>query len=134
MAASTSSVTSCQPERVIASVHQSPQRLECTLAATASEGKRASLAARSHHLSRHTVACPPSTPAAHAPFALTDRARPYELPAADKSTMPYARSQANACVDPLALSLKPDRKSTRLNSSHLGISYAVFCLKKKNKT
>src|ERR1035441_11047796 len=25
-----------------------------------------------------------------------------------------------------------DRKSTRLHSSHLGISYAVFCLKKKN--
>src|SRR5258705_6059357 len=28
--------------------------------------------------------------------------------------------------------LTKDRKSTRLNSSHLGISYAVFCLKKKN--
>src|SRR5256885_12069956 len=28
----------------------------------------------------------------------------------------------------------PDRKSTRLNSSHLVISYAVFCLKKKNIT
>src|SRR5690349_24261829 len=27
----------------------------------------------------------------------------------------------------------PDRKSTRLNSSHVEISYAVFCLKKKNK-
>src|SRR5258705_7556991 len=27
-----------------------------------------------------------------------------------------------------------DRKSTRLNSSHLGISYAVFCLKKKKHT
>src|SRR5262245_63036163 len=27
--------------------------------------------------------------------------------------------------------LERDRKSTRLNSSHLGISYAVFCLKKK---
>src|SRR5437899_8571284 len=27
-----------------------------------------------------------------------------------------------------------DRKSTRLNSSHLGISYAVFCLKKKKIT
>src|SRR5256885_12209607 len=27
-----------------------------------------------------------------------------------------------------------DRKSTRLNSSHLVISYAVFCLKKKNKS
>src|ERR1035438_10802423 len=31
---------------------------------------------------------------------------------------------ANVCTD---------RKSTRLNSSHLGISYAVFCLKKKKK-
>src|SRR5258705_2964321 len=27
-----------------------------------------------------------------------------------------------------------DRKSTRLNSSHLGISYAVFCLKKKKQS
>src|SRR6266480_4242507 len=27
----------------------------------------------------------------------------------------------------------PDRKSTRLNSSHMSISYAVFCLKKKKK-
>src|SRR5947209_14684369 len=29
--------------------------------------------------------------------------------------------------------IKRDRKSTRLNSSHANISYAVFCLKKKNK-
>src|SRR5256885_10547644 len=29
------------------------------------------------------------------------------------------------------LGFEPDRKSTRLNSSHLVISYAVFCLKKK---
>src|SRR5436305_2892207 len=28
---------------------------------------------------------------------------------------------------------EPDRKSTRLNSSHVRISYAVFCLKKKKK-
>src|SRR2546421_5978128 len=35
----------------------------------------------------------------------------------------YARSQT----------LKEDRKSTRLNSSHDQISYAVFCLKKKKK-
>src|SRR3712207_7813354 len=28
---------------------------------------------------------------------------------------------------------EPDRKSTRLNSSHANISYAVFCLKKKNE-
>src|SRR2546430_12830616 len=31
-------------------------------------------------------------------------------------------------------SLLRDRKSTRLNSSHSQISYAVFCLKKKNQT
>src|SRR5205814_8065934 len=31
------------------------------------------------------------------------------------------------------LARERDRKSTRLNSSHLGISYAVFCLKKKKK-
>src|SRR5205814_6841931 len=34
----------------------------------------------------------------------------------------------DAAVDIL---VREDRKSTRLNSSHLGISYAVFCLKKK---
>src|SRR5690349_23487271 len=32
------------------------------------------------------------------------------------------------------LRLDPDRKSTRLNSSHVEISYAVFCLKKKKDT
>src|SRR5258707_11961044 len=32
------------------------------------------------------------------------------------------------------LLIDPDRKSTRLNSSHANISYAVFCLKKKNNT
>src|SRR3712207_8305485 len=33
-----------------------------------------------------------------------------------------------------AVRLGLDRKSTRLNSSHANISYAVFCLKKKNRT
>src|SRR3712207_6517446 len=36
-------------------------------------------------------------------------------------------------VDQLVESLGLDRKSTRLNSSHANISYAVFCLKKKKK-
>src|SRR2546426_4309472 len=36
--------------------------------------------------------------------------------------------QADAALD------RRDRKSTRLNSSHLVISYAVFCLKKKSKS
>src|ERR1039458_1866362 len=40
-----------------------------------------------------------------------------------------------AVLPPLnrVLEIGTDRKSTRLNSSHLGISYAVFCLKKKKK-
>src|SRR5205814_8260539 len=36
-------------------------------------------------------------------------------------------------VESKSFSDSSDRKSTRLNSSHLGISYAVFCLKKKKK-
>src|SRR2546430_5812585 len=36
------------------------------------------------------------------------------------------------CANLLARGLRRDRKSTRLNSSHSQISYAVFCLKKKN--
>src|SRR5206468_8348212 len=35
--------------------------------------------------------------------------------------------------EPYSLAMLLDRKSTRLNSSHDQISYAVFCLKKKNK-
>src|SRR5205814_9106710 len=40
-----------------------------------------------------------------------------------------------SCLSPFKrFRSRKDRKSTRLNSSHLGISYAVFCLKKKIKT
>src|SRR5690242_21017751 len=40
-----------------------------------------------------------------------------------------------AGLRPRARNMRPgiDRKSTRLNSSHMSISYAVFCLKKKKK-
>src|SRR5438045_5986536 len=48
-----------------------------------------------------------------------------------------ALDEPNRCVVIDATQPKPavaeDRKSTRLNSSHLGISYAVFCLKKKKE-
>src|SRR5437867_8887669 len=37
-------------------------------------------------------------------------------------------------IDSRARGRRKDRKSTRLNSSHRTISYAVFCLKKKNNT
>src|SRR5262245_64709580 len=52
--------------------------------------------------------------------------------AADRRTRPgvVVAVEADEHDRPAAL----DRKSTRLNSSHLGISYAVFCLKKKIKT
>src|SRR5206468_4039391 len=45
------------------------------------------------------------------------------------------RRQRTACqfFDKSAYSIEEDRKSTRLNSSHDQISYAVFCLKKKKK-
>src|SRR2546429_5846316 len=39
----------------------------------------------------------------------------------------------HALLDPAIQPLDVDRKSTRLNSSHGYISYAVFCLKKKKK-
>src|SRR5260221_9568225 len=43
--------------------------------------------------------------------------------------------QVNGVSDELiAMNTLQDRKSTRLNSSHTVISYAVFCLKKKNRT
>src|SRR6516225_11324686 len=38
------------------------------------------------------------------------------------------------CLPSTSVAVTPDRKSTRLNSSHMSISYAVFCLKKKKKT
>src|SRR5438552_4770346 len=44
-----------------------------------------------------------------------------------------ARPASKARVTPPTPVLRRDRKSTRLNSSHQIISYAVFCLKKKNK-
>src|SRR5256885_11407755 len=43
-----------------------------------------------------------------------------------------AEFRSLSSAEPISLLSKGDRKSTRLNSSHLVISYAVFCLKKKN--
>src|SRR5437773_8616896 len=42
-------------------------------------------------------------------------------------------ASAPAAIWPFRYRAVPDRKSTRLNSSHITISYAVFCLKKKKK-
>src|SRR3712207_6858009 len=50
----------------------------------------------------------------------------------DGEPLPHAGEPEGAV--PAGSAGGPDRKSTRLNSSHANISYAVFCLKKKNKT
>src|SRR5690625_6449139 len=52
--------------------------------------------------------------------------------AAPAVSQPVARLATLAILPPGPTVL--DRKSTRLNSSHVAISYAVFCLKKKQKT
>src|SRR3712207_8030180 len=45
----------------------------------------------------------------------------------------FARSALHPCYGLAESTLMADRKSTRLNSSHANISYAVFCLKKKQQ-
>src|SRR5438874_7205065 len=56
---------------------------------------------------------------------------------ADRNYPPFDKSLMDGfavrCADLPKGELKVDRKSTRLNSSHVEISYAVFCLKKKKK-
>src|SRR3989442_4640711 len=62
-------------------------------------------------------------------------------PAASFSQQESERSQPDVCLRREMLQLSQgtrlrsfgDRKSTRLNSSHVRISYAVFCLKKKHQ-
>src|SRR5207249_985094 len=57
-------------------------------------------------------------------------------PRSEKSLLVFIPSLCVLCALALcALCVNSclDRKSTRLNSSHVSISYAVFCLKKKNK-
>src|SRR3712207_7330815 len=54
----------------------------------------------------------------------TRRRRPRSRPCSARST---------ATRSPSSASWPEDRKSTRLNSSHANISYAVFCLKKKKQ-
>src|SRR5690606_41796831 len=48
-----------------------------------------------------------------------------------RARMPFTQNGSSLKISLTSSSL--DRKSTRLNSSHVKISYAVFCLKKKNK-
>src|SRR3712207_8967027 len=61
-----------------------------------------------------------------APFAVA--------PLAEEARRRIPRHPTGHSVAPLRHERRQDRKSTRLNSSHANISYAVFCLKKKQST
>src|SRR5207253_5625378 len=75
------------------------------------------------------------------PLSNTDNPGPdFSATSAGKVTLPDSPAAADSFAEPRANSSFSaprlgtallDRKSTRLNSSHVAISYAVFCLKKK---
>src|SRR3712207_7518326 len=66
-------------------------------------------------------------------FLPATKAQPKEmLPLVDKPLIQYGVEEAIHSGIQNIIIVTGDRKSTRLNSSHANISYAVFCLKKKN--
>src|SRR3712207_8860482 len=72
------------------------------------------------------------------PGTLSEKIDPYLRPLydalhdmVDPESIPRLMQSGTIEVAPLAYMRGRDRKSTRLNSSHANISYAVFCLKKK---
>src|SRR3989454_6605959 len=74
-----------------------------------------------------------------ASFLEADRKHAEQFPAANPrgavlGPRGHRRPQFGVAAEPVVASQRQDRKSTRLNSSHLVISYAVFCLKKKKNT
>src|SRR5436305_5589449 len=58
---------------------------------------------------------------------------PFQISSPRSAVLVYPLPLEEPVTLTLTLPRERDRKSTRLNSSHVRISYAVFCLKKKNK-
>src|SRR2546427_9565819 len=77
------------------------------------------------------------------PYTTLFRSPPLMVSCGSYPALPWAAASPHEVQPPLeqppvetaapALTIGKDRKSTRLNSSHSQISYAVFCLKKKKK-
>src|SRR3712207_7057035 len=65
--------------------------------------------------------------------ALADRVRGHTLGSEQPGEARHEGRRHASSAHPVVAS-RQDRKSTRLNSSHANISYAVFCLKKKTRT
>src|SRR5215475_5424399 len=72
---------------------------------------------------KRSYACPASLDSMPGSIPILRKARAYLSSTSSPNTSSGSASQCS----------QPDRKSTRLNSSHVKISYAVFCLKKKKK-
>src|SRR5437868_9845846 len=66
-------------------------------------------------------------------FPYTTLFRSLPIEGADLVTVPVLREELLVVAAPNHPITRRDRKSTRLNSSHVSISYAVFCLKKKKR-
>src|SRR5690606_39801484 len=66
------------------------------------------------------------------PLGLIRSARPFVAAALARDIAPQTGDRDRPVLIITARADRVDRKSTRLNSSHVKISYAVFCLKKKN--
>src|SRR5690348_17784457 len=67
------------------------------------------------------------------PYTTLFRSEPGLLQGGDVRRAAVAHGRAQAADQLAGHRAERDRKSTRLNSSHPSISYAVFCLKKKKK-
>src|SRR5207253_11260975 len=76
-----------------------------------------------------------SSPArAYSPTQAPRRRRRSDRPLFSSFIRLVTQTSSVAMPEKRAATRASDRKSTRLNSSHVAISYAVFCLKKKNNT
>src|SRR2546426_3413857 len=77
-------------------------------------------------LIRIALATPSSMPRSRRSMLVQKRSSPTSCTRVESASVSFAHPDQSS-------SASPDRKSTRLNSSHLVISYAVFCLKKKKQ-
>src|SRR5699024_11599641 len=78
--------------------------------------------------------CLTSKPACSRACVITDIGQRYAVVTGCSKASAYGPEKKDIKSEPSSTRPAQDRKSTRLNSSHVSISYAVFCLKKKKKT
>src|SRR5438128_495971 len=109
-------------------------RDELDARAAAGAGKRERLAALGAVAGQRNLGADVDPHAVHT-AAVLERARVGVVDRRDRQLVERPDGvAARDRIGPHRAELQPDRKSTRLNSSHGSISYAVFCLKKKNAT